>query len=67
MKQGVVRLRLVLGLYVATLTTVVRVAMNAELIVFEAFCGQVTVSMAVSGNSIRAVCQVLVSVTRTVK
>ena len=67
MKQGVVRLRLVLGLYVATLTTVVRVAMNAELIVCEAFCGQVTVSMAVSGNSIRAVCQVLVSVTRTVK
>ena len=40
--------------------------MNAELIVCEAFYGQVTVSMTVSGNSVRAVCQVLVSVTRTV-
>ena len=41
--------------------------MNAELCNFGAFCGQVTVSMTVGGNTVRAVCQVLVSVTRTVR
>ena len=61
-----VRVRLELGCCDATLTTVVRVAMNAELCNCGAFYGLVTVSMTVVGNTVRAVCQVLVSVTRTV-
>jgi hypothetical protein len=39
--------------------------MNAELCNCGAFYGLVTVTMTVGGNTVRAVCQVLVSVTRT--